>query len=730
MLAALRALFTGCILLQGTGPVFGAEPGIVLKLDTQLRGSAVAGAEGPLFVTADRIESHEPHVVNAYGQVEARRAGQNFFADFLRYDTELHLITARDHVRMERSDGVMSGESLKLQLDTDAGEMTKLEFAMAAGPGRGHADLAEFKDKEHYSMKRALYTSCPVDDEVWKLTADDLDIDQVKRVATGHDALLTFEDVPLIYSPWMDFSLDTGRKSGFIAPTFGTTSASGLEFTVPYYFNLAPNYDATVSPRYLSKRGLQFGLEGRYLMPSFQGIAQAEFLNDSATNEARWDVNLHHQEQIAPTLVGKIDFQRVSDNNYFRDLSTLVVQTSQTLLPEQGTLNYDNGVWQSQFMLQQFQLLQDPNNPIVAPYNRLPDITLKTDQVFGAVEAKLDSEYVYFQNPSQTQGSRLSLYPQVNLPWENRFASFNANFGVNATYYSLDNSVPKPDISRVLPLSSLDGKIVLERDIDFAGNQYEQTLEPRLFYVYVPYHNQSDIPVFDTARADLNLDELFAENQYIGGDRISNANEVTLALTSRLIDPKTGQERLDVTFGQRYYFQSEQVTLPGETPQEALATNLVAGFDGQVTPAIRVDGTWQFDTVNDKTLLSDLDVSYKPATGQLLNAAYRFIEGSTEQFDFSSQWPLTKRLHGLARVDYSIPDRSLVQGLMGLEYNGGCWAVRSVIQRLTTAENSRNNAFFVQLELNGLGQIGSNPLELLKQNIPGYANPIDFTTHP
>lgn len=729
MLTRLCALLAASLTLP-IRPALGAEPPLVLKQDTQLRGSAVAGAEGPLFIMADRIESSEPNIVEAYGQVEARQAGKNFFSNYLRYDTGLNQVYAKGQVRFEEAGVVVRGESLALKLDTYAGEITKPQFELTTGPGRGCADRVDFKDQDHYSLKQALYTTCPVNNEAWKLKVSGLDIDQVKQVGTAHDALLTFKDVPLLYTPWMDFSLDNRRKSGVLAPTFGTTSKSGLELTLPYYFNLAPNYDATLTPRYLSKRGLQVGGEGRYLMESYQGNAIAEFLSDQASGGNRWAFLFQHQQQIDPSLTGRVDFQRVSDNDYYRDLSTLVVKTSQTLLPQQGTLNFDNGLWQGLFLVQNFQLLQDPNNPITMPYARLPEIGLKTDRTFGMLEGKLDSDFSYFRHPTQTEGARLIVYPQIKLPWENSFASVNAKFGVNASYYSLDNSAPKQTITRVLPISSLDGGFAMDRDFDFAGKRYQQTLEPRAYYLYVPFRNQSQIPVFDTAKLDLSLDQMFRENQYIGGDRVNDANQLTLALTSRLIDAESGLERLDLTLGQRYYFQKQQVTLPGETPRDSLATDLLAAFGGQVSSSLRVDGNWQYNTDLNTTFRSNLSASYKPAPGKLFNAGYRFIKGLAEQVDTSSQWPLTERLYGLGRINYSLRDHRLVEGLLGLEYNGGCWALRSVIQRVATAQNSRNNAFFIQLELNGLGRLGSNPIDVLKQSIPGYANTTDFIPQP
>jgi LPS-assembly protein len=724
----LCALLTASLILLPIGSASGASDApLTLQLDTRLRGSAAAGDNGPIFISADRIESDQPDIIEAYGDVEARQSGRNFFSDYLRYNTQLKEIAAKGNVRFEESGGVLRGKSLTLKLDTYTGNMIQPEFTLSPGPGRGNANRADFKDQSHFTLDQALFTTCPVDDEDWKLTIDQLDIDQEKNIGTAHNALLTFKHVPLLYSPWMNFPLDNRRKSGMLAPTLGTTSKSGFEITLPYYFNLAPNYDATLSPRYMSRRGLQLGGEARYLMDNYKGSAEAEYLNDQISGNNRWAFRLQHQQALNADWIGKIDFQRVSDNNYFRDLSTLVSQTSQSLLPEQGSMDFDNGVWHGQVLVQQFQLLQDPNSPLVKPYSRLPEISLGTTRSIGWFETRLDTRADYFSDPIRTSGARLIAYPQVLLPWSNSYASATAKFGVNATYYALDSSAPERRISRVLPISSLDARLAMDRDFSFAGTQYQQTLEPRAYYVYIPYRDQSQIPVFDTARLDLNLDSLFRENQYIGGDRINDANQFTIAVTSRFIDAASGTERLNVTLGQRYYLDTQRVTLPGETPRGTLSTDFLAGFGGQINAQTRLDGNWEYDTGNGNTYSSNLNITYRPKPTSLLNVGYRYVRGSVEQIDLSSEWPLGGRVHGLVRVNYSLSANSLVEGLAGFEYNGGCWALRSVIQRLATAQNSTNNAFFIQLELNGLGQLGSNPIDVLKQSIPGYANSTNYS---
>jgi LPS-assembly protein len=323
-------------------------------------------------------------------------------------------------------------------------------------------------------------------------------------------------------------------------------------------------------------------------------------------------------------------------------------------------------------------------------------------------------------------------YPTLRLPLTNSFGFLTPQIGWHSTYYALDNTTTSPQhISRSLPIFSLDSGVTFERPFHFSGQDYTQTLEPRAYYVFAPYRNQSDIPNFDTAEFDFSYAQMFTENQYIGGDRINDANQLTVAVTSRFIEAASGLERLQVTLGQRFYFSDQRVTLnSGDTVRTSNSTDLLAAISGQITRAWRIDTAWQFDTQNGSTIRQNLGASYRPSPGRVVNFAYRFIDQTTEQVDLSAQWPLAQRWYGMFRYNYSFKDNKLVQGLAGFEYNGGCWALRGVLQRLATGENQSTDALFFQLELNGMGRIGSNPLDVLKQSVPGYRSSNEIIQTP
>ncbi len=740
---ARLALTPALFLLFAWIPLRAQEAPLVLKRDTALLGSLAAGDAGPLFLSADRVQSVGPDVIEATGQVEARKAGQNFFADSLRYDHSLEQVEAEGNIRLEQANLILTGATLKLKLDDSTGLLTDPRYRILPTEGRritarGEAESLALLGRNRFAAKGATYTTCAPGNDDWQLKVADLNIDQDKQIGTARNVLLKFKDMPLLYAPWADFPLNDSRKSGFLAPTVGFTGKSGLDVTLPYYFNLAPNYDATLYPRFLATRGLQLGGEFRYLMPSYQGEAAVEYLHKDQTEErTRWLASLSHTQNFTSRLKGQITYQRVSDDEYFRDLSNQIDVTSRSILPQEGTLSYDGDWWQAGMRVQQLQVLQDSNKPILqTPYYRLPQFTLNASRVLGGrLEAGLEGEYSFFHHPDPdplTQaegGSRFTIYPSLKLPYSTSSFFITPKIGYHYTHYSIDEPLPgmQEKQSRSLPIASLDSGFILERDFEFRGSRYLQTLEPRAYYVYAPYRDQSTLPVFDSALLDLSFAQIFTENQFIGGDRINDANQLTLALTSRFIDESSGLERLKVAFGQRYYFSNQLVTLlPTDPPRDSKSTDLLALLSGQITPAWRVDSGWQFDTDLGKTIKTTVSTSFHPAPGKTASIGYRFHDGEVEQLDTALQWPITRNLYGLLRANYSFRDNSLVEGLAGLEYNGGCWVLRGVAQRITTAEKDVNNAFFLQLELNGMGRLGASPMSTLKQSIPGYAPTNEF----
>lgn len=728
----------------------GTEPATQLKSSANLTSAGRTVSPGPTFFEADSIQGHHQRELVADGKVEMHNARERLQADWIRYDTSSDLAEARGNVVFMRDQDRIMGSSLKLKLAARLGEMQDVRFqlqGLSAQKVHGGASSLIFDGPDVYRLKDSTYTTCAPEDPDWQLMMDDLQLDYVSSLGSARNVKVRFLDVPIFYTPWIDFALDDQRKNGFLSPTYGASDARGLELMMPWYWNIAPNRDATITPRLMTKRGLQLGGEFRYLEPKYSGELEAEYLpNDQVSGSNRHRVRFSHRQAFDANWSGSMDYENVSDDSYFSNLSSQVNLTSQVNLARQANLRYNGGWWHASGLVQSFQTLQDPSAALVVePYSRLPQVTLTAsrdinwgnkgvDQASIAPGMRFDfsSELVYFDHPgdSRVQGARVHANPSFSFPIQTPFSVVTPRVGWYFSHYGLDDSTLNlpdslgntgfADSTRSLPMFSLDSSLVLERDWQLLGKNYTQTLEPRAFYVYIPYKDQSQIPVFDSSSRDLSLDQLFGENQFIGVDRINDANQLTLAVTSRLLDSDSGAERLQVTLGQRYYFTDQQVTLSGPA-KAAKSTELLAQASGQINARMRLNAGIQVDTGEGELTKANLGGAWRYGPGRLFNADYRYTRDSLDQIDVSFQWPLAPKWFGLGRLNYSIRDASLVEGLIGFEYNPGCWSLRGVMQQLATTEATSTSAFFLQLELRGLTKLGPNPLDVLKRSITGYA---------
>lgn len=699
------------------------DDGLELRLQTTMLPPIRVAEATPAFITADRMEGHQGAEMEAHGNAVLRKRGQAVFGEHLTYLEPDDEVRARERVRVEQGSDVVMGSELRLKLDTREGYLEPARFWLVEQGAHGDADRLLFQGQDKYGLTRARYTTCGPESEDWFLRAGELEIDRTTQIGTARHARIEFMGVPLLYSPWMSFPLTDQRKSGLLTPTFGGTSNSGFLLAVPFYWNIAPNRDATITPRYLSKRGLQMVGEFRYLDPRYSGQVDAESLqNDRVAGESRHALLWRHRQEIAPGWLGNLNIQRVSDDAYYRDLSSQIAVTSQTNLPREGTLTYVGNGMGFSARVQRFQTLQDPSAPIVPPYQRVPQLTLAASRpnVYGATLAA-NSEFVAFGHPDMVNGKRFTLYPSASLPMSRLFGFLTPKFGVHHTSYALDdnNTAGLPNASRTLPIFSLDSGVFFEREGEFRDAPFIQTLEPRLYYLYVPYRDQSRMPVFDSAEADFNYAQMFSENQFIGGDRINDANQLTAAVTSRLLDPATGLERLRGAIGQRYYFKDQQVTLTSPARNDT-ASDIVAVLGGRPAAGWLLDGGLQYSQSQNRAEKINFSARYNPSRGKALNFSYRDTRAVLRQIDVSAQWQIHGGWQALARWNYSLLDSRLLEGLAGLEYNGGCWAARAVLHSFATATGQASNSIFLQLELNGVSRLGSNPLDVLKLNIPGY----------
>jgi LPS-assembly protein len=699
------------------------EAGLALRLDRNLPGMQKDREPTPTFISAHQITGKDGDQIEGLGDVELRQRGQAIYADRMQYLVQDKEVKADGAVRIEQDNNVMQGPHLQLNLDSNIGEMTQPKFWLGSNHARGHADILRLNGRENYSMSDVAYTTCPEGQDDWLLKMADLDIDRNSQIGTAHNARVEFMGVPILYSPWMDFALSGQRKSGFLGPVFGSTGQGGTDLTFPYYWNIAPNRDATFAPRIMTKRGTMLNNEFRYLEPTYSGEAHLDVLpNDHLANRTRTRYALTHAQYFGYGISGSLNLNKVSDDAYFRDLADAVTGSSQTNLPREGVLSYANGWWNASARIQSFQTLQDPAAPVVEPYRRLPQISVGALRTLGKAEARFTGEFVDFSHPSLVSGRRLVLYPSISYALIAEPAFYlTPKVGLHNTYYTLggNNTAALQNASRTVPIFSLDSGVTLERELDLKGRNFVQTLEPRAFYVYIPYRDQSQLPNFDSALADFNFAQIFTENRFFGSDRIGDANQLTLALTSRLLDQDSGAERLRVAVGQRFSAKTPQVNLVEPTDTTSKSDILFTAA-GQLSNAWSLDGSFQYNPSQSRSVQFNASTRYRPESGKVLNLGYRFTRNTLRQAEVSTQWPLYRHWQGVAQLKYSLQDRRILEALGGLEYNQDCWAVRLVAQRFVTATQQNSTGFFVQLELNGLVMLGADPLALLRQSVPGY----------
>jgi LPS-assembly protein len=701
-----------------------------LKLDRTFKMMSATKEKTAAFIKAQSVQARKGQELQADGDVELRQGGQVVSADHLTYDQDNKQVNAEGSVRMDEGTTSVSGPSLKLNLDSNTGEITQPVFLFSEPTSRGSAQVMHIEGKGLYLLDDATFTTCPIDRDDWLLKANSLEINRNTQTGVAHNARVEFQGVPILYTPWMDFPLSNDRRSGLLGPTLGGTSAGGTEITLPYYLNLSPNMDATISPRFMQRRGTLFSNEFRYLEPSYSGEFHLDMLpNDRVRQMSRSRQMVKHNQNLGGGLSLAVNMQHVSDDNYYRDISDTINGSSQVNLPREGVLSYNRGWWNASARAQTFQTLQDPLAPIAIPYSRLPQVSFSgRTSTFSVGNLNLMGEYVDFRHPTSINGQRAVFYPSLTLPLMNDPAIFlTPKIGMHGTHYELgdNNTTGIRSASRSLPIFSLDSGLVFERESTLAGIGYTQTLEPRAFYVNIPYRNQDALPVFDTAQAPFNFGQIFTENRFFGNDRVGDADMLTTAVTTRFIDNDGGLERLRIMLGERFSFRQPQVNLVAQT-ESTSKSDLLLGVSGRMTRELTLDSLIQYNPNLTRTEAYNVSARYRAEAGKVVNFGYRFTRDTLRQGDVSAQLPILGGWHLVARLNYSFLDLHALEALAGLEYNKDCWAARMVAQQFTTATQQTSTGIFIQLDLNGLGGLGADPLEALRRSVFGYTKMNDL----
>lgn len=695
----------------------------------------------PVNISAEIMTGRPDREVVAERNVEVVRGSSIINADWAKYRMVEGEVEARGNIKMKRYGDRYTGDNLLFQIDTGAGFITNPTYRLEKNNAQGKAERIDFESRDMAVVQDGTYSTCEGPDPDWYLKSSKLRLDKQADEGNAGATVVYFKGVPILGTPLMSFPLSDARKSGILPPTVGSTNKGGLEVMVPYYFNLAPDYDLTVYPKFIAKRGLQLGAEGRYLGRAlggnYYGETRVEFMNDRDTDSKRFAFSSQHLQTFdSGRWTLNWNLNGASDDNYPIDFARTITAGAQRLQTRDASLTYSGNDWNAVLRTSDYQVLQDPLAPIARPYGRLPQLTLNAGrQDVNGFDWSVMTEATRFWQPQDANndllygrpnslyprtGNRLVVNPKLSYPILRPGYFITPQVSLHATSYSLDNQAAgtPSSLSRVLPTVSLDSGMIFEREANLFGNAVTQTLEPRLFYVYTPYKDQSQYPLFDTGEADFNYGQLFAENRFVGQDRISDANQFTAALVSRIIEP-SGIERARFAIGQRYYLNSPRVSLLPAANQSR--SDLLLTASAKLLNGLSAETNMQYSQSQNRMVRSNYGVRWQPAPMKVLNLQYRSdVPNQLKQIDVSGQWPIARRWYAVGRVNYSMQDKSVGEALAGFEYKADCWVLRLVAQRTPTSSQTATTGFFIQLELNGLSKIGSNPLDALRSSIPGY----------
>ena len=683
--------------------------------------------EAPMSAAADAADVDLAGTATLVGNVSLSRADQQLAAQRVVYDQNSGVADAEGGVAYRQQGfAVEDASTAHIELEGNRAAFTELAYRLPRQHARGEAASAELEGAaDHARLEKVSYTTCAPGNSDWELSAEEVTLDGPSNEGVARDAKLTFKGVPLLYAPWLSFPLDDRRKSGVLPPKIGASDETGFDLAVPYYFNLAANYDATLTPRIMSERGVQLGGQFRYLMPTYYGQINAELVpDDDEYGDTRGLLTLEHYAKPYPNLDAEVLINYVSDDDYLDDLGGDLARSSATHLERHLGATYYGGYWNLRGQLQDYQTVDPIISPADRPYQRMPQVVFEGEWPWQhGVRFGLDAEYVNFDRDVGVTGSRLDLHPRVSLDWGAPGYYVTPSLSYRHTGYDLDNvAAGNPDDpDRGLPMFSLDGGMYFERDTTIAGRALTQTLEPRLYYLYVEDEDQSMLPVFDSATYDLSFAQLFRENRFGGTDRVGDANQLTLALSSRYLDNASGRELFRASAGQIFYFDDREVTLPGGVVDRDEESDFVAEIESRLWKDWLVRGNWQWDVDDGDTDKGVVQLRYNPGKRRIANLSYRYRRDLLEQTDLSLFWPITPNWAAIARWNYDLRGERGLETLAGFEYQSCCWSWRLVGRNYVNDANDEDNAgIYLQLELKGLGRIGSGLESVLERGILGY----------
>lgn len=757
------------------------KEGLRLKNSVQLQEKYTDQTSNklPSYIQSNSVTSQADGLTILDGNVQFRRAQVMVNADHVEYSSLTDKLKAQGAVSLNREGNLFRGTYLDIQVDSFEGFFIASDFNLLKNKAYGHAEKIDFIDDKRATITKATYTTCqskpgPSWLPAWVLQADIIKLNTLTNEGQAQGATLVLKDLPNVPLPQMSFPLTNERKSGLLPPTIGIDNISGIQVSQPYYWNIAPNRDATITPTYWSKRGTDLGVEFRYLEGEHaeeKGQIYYDYMdNDPLRDSNRWGYSQQHvgSAVFADPGLGKLNYSlnmnKVSDNFYWQDFPRAPGLLSQQLLPTDINVSWVTQNVTTFVRSLKWQTLQDAIEPITPPYDRLPEINsrlLVTDMrglnvsVEGDyTEFKSDRSYACAQATIDCQPNAKRMYglTQASYPMISEIGYLTPKLMLHARSYEFETPTTTQQLSAnvTVPTFSLDSVLNFERSVNLFGSAWTQTLEPRAFFVYTPYRDQNNLPVYDSSTYDFNFASIFTENAFSGNDRISDTKMLTLGATSRMLDADSGVESARLGVAQRIQLRTQDIYLPSDpTPSTGRLSDFLVGATLSLNEFWNIDSSYEYNPQTSSSDLSSGNIRFNPSNYRLLALGYRFdrLLGA-DMIDAGWQWPINdlwgdrgqdlgpgrglgeNRWYSVGRVNYNKDTGQIGDAIVGFEYDAGCWLGRIVLERLQITSTTTNQRIMFQVEFDGISRVGSNPLAALKQNIPKYQNLRDPLADP
>ncbi|MGH8235048.1 MAG: LPS-assembly protein LptD [Rhodanobacteraceae bacterium] len=682
----------------------------------------------PAQLYGDRFSSPDSNLYHLNGNASLQRLDQLLRADRITYNEDTTAYNAAGHVRYQESDMLLSANRMRGTTEPEYGVADNVLYQMLTSRGNGKATQAIMLDQNRGKFHQVTYSTCDIDNRLWVIQSKRMTTDENKGRAYAHDVTMRIKGVPFLWLPYMSFPIDNTRQSGFLYPSFGSRGNGGFFFALPYYLNLAPNYDATLTPILYAERGVMMDGQFRYLTSSSHGELDLDYMpQDRVADRNRGYLKFVNQTTLPWNLSWSTNIQHVTDPYYFQDFGQNLTTSAVTVLSSSSYITSSGNWWNAGIGADVYQMTDPPLTDQSAPYRRLPRLFFNAERPIGGLggpEWGVNAEAVRFVRPDSLDGDRFDLYPYLAWPLQGAAWFVRPELGYRYTTYDLQKPV-MPDgptnPSRGMPIFDLDAGLIFERDTHLFGQDYTQTLEPRIYYLYVPYRNQENLPLFDTQPLTFDFWQLFTTNSYSGADRQENANNLSLALTTRFLD-SNGDEKLSASIGQIRYFDPELVTLsPGGKSVDYSGSNYVGNLTLALNDNWRLTTSQQWNPNTDETDVSTVGLQRRLWGGGIVNFDYRYRRGLLEDADVSAEIPIGNSWKLIGQYDYSMMDHNVVDAFAGLQWNSCCMAV-SVLARhyITNLQGDTNTAIMVEVEFKGLGAYGERTGTFLRNAILGY----------